>query len=252
MRRPVLGLLVAFACTEPAPDAPADRAAAERPPTADGDPLLARARASIENGRIDPDVRAEILASTAPEHARARALILAMERAPAGADEAGDDDGKAMPAVVAPLPAGEDAPIGVGSPVAVKPPPGAEAVPAVPPPSSQTPTLPPLPKGVSATLTKLALAPRSGGATLVMEASSGVLVGVASQPASGLVRLVVESASALPKVLSGRPRLAGVRVTDVVKGKNTVIVTLELEDGWSYGGVKRTSGGARVELRGPD
>jgi hypothetical protein len=78
-----------------------------------------------------------------------------------------------------------------------------------------------------------------------------VLVGVANQPAAGIVRLVLDDVRAAPKVLSSRPGVAGARVREVATSGGGVRITLALEPGWRFGGVRRTGKGAKVELLAP-
>jgi hypothetical protein len=202
-----------------------------------GDPLLARARAAIRDGKLPSDIRAEILQSDAPAHARAKRILLAMEQ---------------HGGVVAPRDADTDA-------VAdAEPPSGADpsAVPAEPPvvaasepPAEAKASTPPVPKRPRPTLSKLALRGQGEGAVLDLVAGAGVLVGVVNQREQGIVRLVLEGVAANAKVLAARPSIAGARVTSVDAGPNAVRITLALSPGWAYDGVKKTASGARVRLR---
>ena len=69
------------------------KAAAEAGAVA-GDPLLQRAREGIRAGSLPEGLRAEMLGSTAPEHARAQRVLLAMDEPQPGAGERAEaDDG---------------------------------------------------------------------------------------------------------------------------------------------------------------
>lgn len=235
------------------PDAVGGEASGSHPDAAaSADPLLARARASIEGGRIDPAVAAELRASTDPAHARAARLLAAFE-------------GERVVSPTSTTPA-DDGPAPVGPPPVVPPaemppadaPPADETEPAPPPAASSTPVTEPPPQGPPPRaktsrreLSGLSLQPTDGGATLTIKAPGGVTVGVANQPSSGIVRLVIEGASARPKVVGARPKVAGARVTGVRKGEDTVQITLQLDPGWRLAGVKPFSGGARVKLVAP-
>ncbi len=190
-----------------------------------GDPLLASARASIDHGVLAAESRAAILDSTAPVHARARALLEALQPAP--------------PAVLPSTPPPEAPPVAVAPPTIVSP----EKAPAAAPASS--------PPRAKPTLEKLSMKATSRGASLSITAGRGVLVGVANQPEAGVVRLVLDDVAAAAKVLGSRPSVTGARVRDVSAGPKSVRITLELDDGWRFGGVSRTSTGARVDLVGP-
>lgn len=91
----------------------------------------------------------------------------------------------------------------------------------------------------------------SHGATLTIDATAGVLVGVASQPEAGLVRLVLDDVRATAKVLSSRPGLRGAHVRSIDAGSSGVRITLVLDPGWRLGKTRRTASGAKVELLAP-
>ena len=216
---------------------------AHTPDAVEGDPLLADARARIRGGVLPDDIVRALLASDDPAHARARRLLQAMH----SPGELDDEEPEAEAVGVAPIvppkisEAGGDV-----SPVPDTPSTG--------PQPSRTPAVAsPTPKASArASLSAMSLSEHARGATLTLKASGGVVVGVANQPSSGIVRLVVESSGAAAQVVSARPRVKGARVTEVRAGTNTVIVTLELDPGWSLGKIERTSAGARVNLRRPD
>lgn len=257
MRR--LGLLAALAmllwgCTcgddEAATSAGAvGTGAAERDTEGGQDPVLAEARRSIVDGQLPSPIVDTLLASEAPPHQRARRILAAMQ--PGGEASAQEEDSAApVPVVPPPIPA-------EGDPTATPPPVPVEATPSpapTPPPSSGS-----LGGGSSkssrragrASLSRISLRESQGGATLTLHASGGVVVGVANQRSSGIVRLIVESSAALPKVLSSRPGVTGVRVTSIRHGSNSIFVTLALEPGWSLGPIRRFSGGARIHLQRP-
>lgn len=223
-----------------------------------GDPLLRRAREGIRAGELPPAERAEVLGSAAPEHARARRVLLAMVEPPPGVgDERGDaaagridDAGDRPPPILPPAdpgavpepvePAQGDRTGGTGSPG------GSEA--ASNSPASERPVRAPKAR---ADLGGLSLKATSRGATLTIAAPSSLVVGVANQPASGIVRLVIESAEARSAVLHARPSTEGAAVTGVRQGQGTVQITIRLEPGWSLGSVQPFSGGAKVHLVAP-
>ena len=160
------------------------------------DPLLAAARTAIEGGTLDPEVRAALLASTNPAHARAQRILLAMEQE----------------RLVAPPPT--PAPTTKAAPtlrVATAPPEpvprkaaqvrGGGAVPA----STATRLPPPKPQAV---LRSVGLQRSKAGAMLTLTGSGGLVVGVANQPVSGIVRFVMD-ATADTRALQARPRVAG-------------------------------------------
>lgn len=214
MRATLLLAAVLVGCGEPGAPAAASPAPGPVAPD-DGDPLLARARASIRGGEIDPAVRAEILASTDPAHARARRILAAMDAT----------DAPPTPEPLAPPPA------------TVAPPPAAPA-----PAPSRPPT------AALGVVTRLELSRRGDRATLELRAGSPLLVGIAAQE-SGIVRLLVESAGALPAALTARPEVEGLRVVDVRRMDRTIQIALELDEGWTAVRPVRTGHGARIEFR---
>jgi hypothetical protein len=248
----------AIACGDasPEPSAQGEPGATSEAPAHDpasGDPLLARARASIAGGRVDPEVAAEIRASSDPAHARAARLLAAIagDVAPTGPAAAEEPAPVGPPPVVPPAeldPEGEgDAPSDAPAEGTIVAPVAARATPAGDAPSSDTPR----PKKSRPELSALSLAATEAGATLTIKAPGGVTVGVANQPSSGIVRLVIEGASATPKVVGARPKITGARVSGVRKGEDTVQITLQLDPGWRLANVKSFSGGARVNLVAP-
>lgn len=229
--------------------APGAVEAAPRGEQVAGDPLLSRAREAIRDGALPEDVRDEVLRSTAPEHARARRVLLAMaEPTGAAVDEAddgesasaeGDDERSRPPPILPPA----DPSAAIPDPDPAPPRSGGSR------PSSNA-TDRPLrrPRG-EASLGKLALRTTQQGATLTIAAPSSLVVGVANQPSSGLVRLVIESAQAGRAVLHARPKVDGAEVTGVRQGEGTVQITIRLDPGWTLGSVQPFSGGAKVHLR---
>lgn len=215
-----------------------------------GDPLLQRAREGIREGMLPDSLRAEVLGSTVPAHARAQRVLLAMAEPPPGsgeataADEA--DDARSRPPPILPP---------------ILPPTDAAAVPDVAPPTdgpaagqrpvSSTTADRPVRSTSRADVGGLALRTSKRGATLTIAASSSLVVGVANQPASGLVRLMIESAHAGAGVLRARPKTDGAAVTGVRQGQGTVQITVQLEPGWTLGSVQPFSGGAKVHLVAP-
>jgi hypothetical protein len=97
----------------------------------------------------------------------------------------------------------------------------------------------------------LRLRPTKRGATLSIQASRSVPVGIVHQSESGLVRLVIEADDALPSVLSQHAAIDGARITSVRRGRDSVFVTLTLQPGWALGSIQRVAGGARMELIRP-
>lgn len=237
MRRPgpcAVALLVA-ACGEPTPSSPQPPATAAPIAPLDvgpvGDAVLAQARTSIDHGVLADASRTAILASSSPAHARARALLEVLVDTPPAA----------IPTVAVAPTAMPESP-----PLAVPPaePPAESTPPAVTPASTPTPKSKP-------TLEKLAMKSTKRGASLSIHTGRGVLVGVANQPEAGVVRLVLEDVAAAAKVLGARPSVTGARVKDVSAGPKSVRITLQLDDGWRFGGVSRTGSGARVDLIAP-
>jgi hypothetical protein len=188
---------------------------------------LARARARLRNGVIPAELRAEILESRDPAHARARRIFAAMDsqtRAEAAAP---------VPEVVAPAPDGSGGP--PGSPAASD----AE-------PDGTEPQSPPR----LSLLTRLSLTERRGKVTLTLHAAAELRVGVVAQE-SGVLRLLVESAGALPAFLQARPGVDGLRVLDVRRGEDTVQIAVSVPDGWEVERPEGFSGGARVAFLRP-
>src|SRR5690606_25717929 len=240
------------ACSDPPGDMADGSTRAPHPEASDaaGDPLLARARASVVDGRIAPEVAAEITSSEAPVHARARRILAVMDaveepEGPASDDVGGDD----VPAIVAPPPGAGDLDVPPIPTSADEPRTAAGAATREEEPAPVAAST--RGRGERGTLTRMALSGRGKGATLTLFASGGVLVGVANQRDSKIVRLVVETDRATNEVLAARPRMDGVRVTNVRRASGSVFVTLELQEGWSLGKIERFSGGARVRLTGP-
>ncbi len=223
--------------------APAESAAGPTAAPA-GDLLLARARLSIDDGVLAPELEGRILSSTAPEHAHAQRLLTAM-RDGVAAPPADDDDPLAPTRV-------PEAPV---APITPAPPP-TEAAPtpsitAAPATAPATPAAPAATPRAPATLERVSMQSSARGASLTIQASSGVLVGVVNQPEAGIVRLALDDVRAAPKVLSSRPGVTGARVRSIDASKGSVRITLALEPGWRFGGVRKTAKGAKVELLGP-
>ncbi|MCR9163570.1 MAG: hypothetical protein ACE37F_15820 [Nannocystaceae bacterium] len=210
-------------------------------PSAD---LLARARASVRDGAIDPAMRAALAASALPRDRRAARMLAALE-APAPPEEPAAEPthgefgeapriklGTAPPRVPArPAKASATAP-------------RAAAAPASTTRSAAPPSI------ARARLEKLAMSTTKKGASLSLRGSGGLVVGVASQPRSGIVRLVMD-AEASAGALRARPKISGARVTGIRRTGKTVFVTLSLDPGWSLRGIVRTRAGARVDLNRP-
>lgn len=243
MRRFVLVALFATSCSDAAPGRarPGLSALADLE-YATTDPLLAAARTALAGGTLDPDVRAALLASKDPAHARAQRILLAMEPTRATAAPPIPDD-RDTPA---PGAATQRAPM-----LRVTTPPPEPIVPA----STTSVPLPPPPAPVAAprptpTLRSVGLQRTRSGASLSLTGTGGLVVGVANQPTSGIVHLVME-ATAVEGALRARPRVEGARVTGVRKTGRSVFVTLSLDPGWRLGGIVRSASGAKVTLRRP-
>jgi hypothetical protein len=199
----------------------------------------------MRGGEIDPDIRAELLASHDPAHARARALLTQIDRERAGQD----GDANAIGPEIE-LPDGGAGPWLSGAGRVPVPRPTTRADPG-PAPAPETPTTPATPTPHRPVLERISLRAAKDGMTLTLHATAGVVVGSAHQPASGTLRLVVEAAGATPGLLRARPSRGQVRVTDVKRGGNTVIVEVRLPPGWRVGRTTRYAGGARVRLVAP-
>jgi hypothetical protein len=230
-----------------------DAEAAAEPGAVAGDPLLRRARAGIRAGSLPEALWAEMLGSTAPEHARAQRVLSAMTAPPPGAEDRsadveGPNGGHPRPPPILPPSEAEAAVL----PVPSKSPQPAGSGPSDTEPrsSSAGADRPPRPKA-HAEVGGLALRTSKDGATLIINASSSLVVGVANQPASGIVRLMIDAADAGTSVLTARPRTEGAAVTGVRKGQGTVQITVKLEPGWRFGSVQPFSGGAKVHLVAP-
>ncbi|MBV1860209.1 MAG: hypothetical protein KUG77_17480 [Nannocystaceae bacterium] len=216
-------------------------------PVSTGSMLLARARASVHAGAIDPAMLQALAASTVPRDRQAARLLTALD---------------------APTPTAEDTPeapedlsdaprikMGTAPPEAVA---TARPVrPAAPPPATvkasgtnPAPTSTVAPTRARAKLVGLGLKRGRHGVSLSLKGSGGLVVGVASQPASGIVRLVMD-AEASTSALRARPTITGARVTAIRRTGKSVFVTLTLDPGWSLRGIVKTRGGARVDLRSP-
>lgn len=246
------GLLLVVACgDEPVARGAAEIEASPSPSTvaaaAAGDPLLQRAREGIRDGLLPAPLEAEVLDSSAPAHARARRVLLAMAD-PSGGIETQDElaPGEAAPdARLQPPPILPPADIETASDTAVVPTKTGGAA------KTKTKPLAATPSRGRADLGALALRSTKRGATLTIAAPSSLVVGVANQPASGLVRLVIESARANAGVLGARPKTDGAAVTGVRQGQGTVQITVQLEPGWTLGSVQPFAGGAKVHLVAP-
>ena len=196
------------------------------------------------DGKVSEALRAEILASDAPAHARARRLLAAMDEpvdvapAPAPAGEDGAPALRAPPlghAPVDPVPAAEPGPV---------PP---KMSPAANPATSPPPAAPKASAGKI--VSSVGLKATKAGATLTLRGRGKLMVGSVNQLASGRIHLVIDQASAAAGVTSARPTAGGVRVTSVRQGAATVQISLQLEAGWTLGSIDPFSGGTRVKFR---
>ena len=280
-----LGLgLVLVACGEGAGTDGGDDDAAVTPPSAvasaasaaSGDPLLARARASIVAGELDPQVRDELMDSDAPEHARARRVLAALAGSTGSASKSPPREAaKESPAatgaqgdtpvpVIAPtpdapsIPKDDEAPgaggsgganggaadggsnggseAGVGSGTTNSADDGSGAGASTT--SVESPRL--------AMLTRLSMTGSPRQVVLTLNAADRVVMGTAEQPDSGLMRLVIESAGALPGFLQARPEMHGVKVVDVRRGDDTVQISISLDAGWKARGPRSGAKGASI------
>lgn len=218
-------------------------------PASDADPLLAEARASLQAGTLDPQLAQALLSSSDPAHARARRVLEAMqapkvpepEPTPPEAAESGQAQAETVALVPTPLSVVQEA-VGERPVPKARRSDGPEAT-AAPTQSKSAPAT----SSSRPTLRSVALRSSSGGATLTLRASSGVLVGVANQRRSGIVRLVVD-ASASTDALRSRPRVEGARVDSIRRVGQSVFVTVSLDPGWSLGRIRQTGQGARIDL----
>lgn len=242
----MLTLLVGGCVGASAPVQPIAGGLTEAMPAQAGSALLARARASLQAGSIDPTMRSALAASTLPRDRQAARLLAALDAPAPSLDES--------PAAPEELSVAPRIKMGTAPPEAVaKPRPvqAATAPPAAKPRSNAASSATAPPKVRSrAKLEGLRLATRRDGASLSLKGSGGLVVGVASQPASGIVRLVMD-AEASTSALRARPKITGARVTGIRRTGASVFVTLTLDPGWSLRGIVKTRGGARVDLRSP-
>lgn len=211
-------------------------------PEAPASDLLARARASLRDGTLDPAMRAALAASPLPRDRHAARMLAALD-APAPVEE--------PPPPPAPGEFGDAPRIKMGTAPPEAP---ARAKPRAPASAPSRPavakTAAPPPAAPRARLEKLAMSSTKKGASLSLRGSGGLVVGVASQPSSGIVRLVMD-AEASTGALKSRPKISGARVTGIRRTGKTVFVTLALDPGWSLRGIVRTRAGARVDLNRP-
>ena len=208
-----------------------------------GDALLSQARKSLRGGVLSEEHEAAILASAAPEHARARRVLEAM-RTPVGTAAEPVDAHASTDALDAPR-----LQLATPRPDAGVPPRRASRA-AQSSSSSVRKTrtaTPPVPtRTTRTTLNGVGLKRTHQGAALSLSGSGGLVVGIANQPQSGIVRLVMD-AEASTAALRSRPKVTGAKVTGVRRTGKTVFVTLALDPGWSLRGIVRTRGGARVD-----
>ena len=236
----------------------ADAARAETPDRPKGDQLLMQARYSMVAGSIDAELQQKILASDLPEHARARRILLAMEREGAGL---ADPDAKPEPEPPRP---GVAIPASGQVPQIKAPAPGIEPteVKTAPKKGGTAPASSTSTSGTSgggatsgggedstptlSVLTRLSLRGSADEVTLHLNAADRIVMGMAEQPQSGMLRLVVESAGALPGFLQARPEAHGVKVIDVRRGDDTVQISIQMEEGWRPKGPRSGSTGASL------
>lgn len=238
----MLTLLAAGCLGASAPVQPIAGGLTEAMPAQAGSALLARARASLQGGSIDPTMRSALAASTLPSDRQAARLLASLDAPVPSVDESptASEDLSDAPRIK----------MGTAPPEAVAKP---RPVPAATPPpavakrasTAAPPTVRARPK-----LEGLRLASRRDGASLSLKGSGGLVVGIASQPASGIVRLVMD-AEASTSALRSRPKITGARVTGIRRTGASVFVTLTLDPGWSLRGIVKTRSGARVDLRSP-
>lgn len=220
-----------------------------------GDELLVQARHSLVAGSVDPKLYAQILASDAPAHSRARRILLAMEREASGQlePESTTDIEPPKPGVAIPA-SGKVPSIRPPAPgieptqVKMKPKKGASSDRSGSAGSKSSASAPTAATGapVISVLTRLTLKGSAKEVTLRLNAADRVVMGMAEQPQSGIIRLVVESAGALPGFLQARPEAHGVKVVDVRRGDDTVQISIEMDPGWRAQGPRSGVGGASL------
>lgn len=242
----MLTLLMAGCLGGSAPVQPMTAGLAGALPGPRGSALLARARASVHGGAIDPEMRGALAASTLPRDREAARLLAALSAPTPVLDEAPEapEDLSDAPRIKM----GTAPPEAVASARPVRPASSPPTISKNPPRATPAPTSTSTPP--RAKLEGVRLATGRNGASLSLKGSGGLVVGVASQPASGIVRLVME-AEASTAALRARPKITGARVTGIRRTGKSVFVTLTLDPGWSLRGIVKTRGGARVDLRSP-
>lgn len=247
-----LPLWGALACSDDAP-APADAPETGASEVAEvevgpGDELLAQAQGELVGGRLPDGVKAQIMASPDPAHARAKRILAVMDRQARGEREpesADDEQTQKPPPKLQPPSEGEGEGEGEGAGAGEGGAPVTETATGATGGADDAAEEPAPAKARLAVLTRLSLKQKGKRATLTVHAASSVRVGVATQ-ASGKVRLVVESAGALPAVLQARPSIDGVTVSDVRRGPDTVQIAVDVGEGWTVGRPTSFSGGARL------
>ncbi len=246
-------------------------------PTRAGDPaalaLLAQARASIRDGRIAPALREQLVRSDAKEHAAARAILDAIdhperygpeaEAEVAGAGEGGTSGGtEGTMVAVQPLSTPPDvgapsAPVEVSDVVHVESSEhkdgastsaGSKKKNA---PAGGTTGGPAKRDAGIAVITRGTLSRRGKDVVLRLFAGGRVLFGTVDAAESRTVRVLARNSGALPSLLSARPSLGGVKLTDVRKGIDSVQLTLELDEGWTLVRKGSFDDGAELVFRGP-
>ena len=216
--------------------------AAEAPVAVAGSAQLARAPASVTNGSLSAQMRAALAASADPRDQRAARLLASFDAAPPPVEAEPEDP--------SPLAGAPRIKMGTAPPPVERKPAAAPRTSSAVKPAASKPTASPPPAKPRATLEGVRMSSTRKGASLSLKGSGGLVVGVASQPQSGIVRLVMD-AEASTSALRARPKVTGGRITGVRRTGKSVFVTLALDPGWSLGGIVRTRGGARVDLKRP-
>ncbi len=100
------------------------------------------------------------------------------------------------------------------------------------------------PKARLQVLTGLSLKKVGKSVRLLLKGSASFKVG---QEQNGQeLRLMIKSSGALPQVLQARPELGGVRIQDVQRGQDSIMIRIEVDEAWSYGTMTSSRGRAQM------
>jgi len=206
-------------------------------PSRVGDALIGDARSGMRDGKIPSHLRDAIFASSDPQHQRAGRLLRAIDgdfSGEVGARESGLEAREMETPRSAPLTATGEAeradPTRVGrrrDRSGVEPTTVAMAV-----------------------VTRMSLhkRPKNGGVFLDFRAAVPVVLSVVELEEGATVQIILRSSGILPAARSSRPSTAGVTVTDVRRGDQTVQVRIALDPGWVVDGSRSTPQGATVQF----